>query len=466
MKTFIDDNFLLFNETARELYHNAAKDMPIIDYHNHLVPQEMLEDKKFKNISEVWLAADHYKWRAMRANGISESYITGDKSDYEKFLAWAETVPKMLGNPLYHWTHLELKRYFDVDLLLNKETAPEIWQEVNRQLQTPEMSARSLLKQKNVAFVGTTDDPADSLQTHAALQKEDFGVRVSPSFRPDNALQLEKGDFTEWLSKLEHATDRTIESYDNFLLALKKRIDEFDAHGCRSSDHGINVMFYEEASADDVRNIFKKRLQGQDLTQTEIDQFKTYTLVSLGEMYADKGWAMQLHIGPLRNNNTRMFRKIGADSGFDSINDHSLAEPLANFLDALEQKEKLPKTILYSLNQKDYYVLASMAGNYQNAEIPGKVQFGTAWWFNDHIEGMENQMRILANVGLISNFVGMLTDSRSFLSFPRHEYFRRILCNLIGSWVEEGKAPKDMDLLEQYVKDISYYNAKRYFNLS
>lgn len=465
MKTFIDDDFLLYNDTALELYHNTAKKMPIIDYHNHLVPQEILEDKTFENISDVWLSGDHYKWRAMRANGISEAYITGDKSDYEKFLAWAKTVPKMLGNPLYHWTHMELKRYFNIDSLLNEETAPEIWQEVNRQLNTPEMSARSLLKQKNVEFVGTTDDPADSLETHAALQKEDFGIQVSPSFRPDKALQLEKSDFTEWLEKLERAADMSIERYDDFLSALEKRVAYFDKHGCRSSDHGINVMYYESASIEDVRRIFEKRLNGQELTETEIDQFKTYTLMSLGEMYADKGWVMQLHIGPLRNNNTRMFKKLGPDSGFDSMGDRRLAEPLANFLDGLDQKENLPKTVLYSLNQKDYYVLASMAGNFQNDEIPGKVQFGTAWWFNDQIEGMEYQMRVLANVGLISNFIGMLTDSRSFLSFPRHEYFRRILCNLIGTWVEEGKAPKDMDLLEQYVKDISYYNAKRYFNL-
>ncbi|GGJ87728.1 uronate isomerase [Lentibacillus kapialis] len=465
MKPLIDSNFLLFNETAQQLYHNTAKHMPIIDYHNHLVPEEIAEDKTFENISKVWLSGDHYKWRAMRANAISEEYITGDKSDYEKFLAWAETVPKMIGNPLYHWTHMELKRYFDIDTLLNEETAPMIWEDVNRQLNTPEMSARSLLKQKNVEFVGTTDDPTDSLETHAALQKEDFGVQVSPSFRPDKALQLENNDFNVWLKKLEQAADVSIEHYDDFLTVLEKRVAYFDKHGCRSSDHGINVMFYESASFEEVCDVFEKRLQDRELTQKEIDKFKTYTLMSLGEMYADKEWVMQLHMGPLRNNNTRMFNKLGPDSGFDSIGDRELAVPLGHFLDALEQKEKLPKTVLYSLNQKDYYVLASMAGNFQNDEIPGKIQFGTAWWFNDQIEGMEHQMSVLANVGLISNFIGMLTDSRSFLSFPRHEYFRRILCNLLGKWVEEGKAPNDMKLLDQYVQDICYNNAKRYFNL-
>jgi len=466
MKKFIDDYFLLYNETGMELYHDTAKDMPIIDYHNHLVPQEIAEDKTFETISEIWLSGDHYKWRAMRANGISEEYITGDKSDYEKFLAWARTVPMMIGNPLYHWTHLELKRYFGIDRLLNEETAPEIWEEVNQQLNTPEKSARALLKEKNVEFVGTTDDPADSLETHAALQKAGFDVLVSPSFRPDKALQLEKEDFIDWLGKLEQAANISIDRYDDFLAALEKRVTYFDKHGCRSSDHGINVMFYETATWKEVENIFKKRIKGEELTQKEIDQFKTCTLVSLGEMYADKGWVMQLHIGPLRNNNRKMFYKIGPDSGFDSIGDRLLAEPLSYFLDTLEQKGKLPKTVLYSLNPRDYYVLASMAGNFQNDEIPGKVQFGPAWWFNDQIDGMEYQMRVLANVGLISNFIGMLTDSRSFLSFPRHEYFRRILCNLLGSWVEESKVPKDMELLKQYVKDISYNNAKRYFNLS
>lgn len=466
MKTFITDDFLLYNETAKELYHNTAKNLPIIDYHNHLNQYEILEDKNFDNISEVWLGGDHYKWRAMRANGISEDLITGDGSDYDKFITWSKTVPNMIGNPLYHWTHLELLRYFDIDELLNEETAPAIWEEANKKLATPELSVRSLLKKKKVEFVGTTDDPTDDLKGHEALAKEeDLGMTVSPSFRPDNGLAIEKEDFFSWVEKLEQVVDMPIENYDDFLTALSHRVDYFDAHGCKSSDHGINVMFYAEATKEEVSFIFAKRQKGETLTEKEVEQFKTYTLVTLGELYADKGWVMQLHINPLRNNSTRMFKLIGPDSGFDSIGDNLLADKLSGLLDAMDLQDKLPKTVLYSLNARDNDVLAAMAGNYQNDEVPGKVQLGTAWWFNDTIDGMENQMRTVANIGLISNFIGMLTDSRSFLSFPRHEYFRRVLCNLLGTWVEEGKAPRDTALLETYVKNICYGNAKRYFNI-
>lgn len=465
MKTFITDDFLLYNETAKELYHQTAKKLPIIDYHNHLNQYEILENKNYANLAEVWLGGDHYKWRAMRANGISEDYITGNKDDYEKFLAWAKTVPNTLGNPLYHWTHLELLRYFEIDELLNEDSAPKIWNEANEKLASPEMSARSLLLNKNVEFVGTTDDPVDDLKAHKKLSEEDFGITVSPSFRPDKGLAIEKEEFNSWVEKLEEATNRSIENYDTFLQALSERVDYFDEHGCRSSDHGINVMFYEEATKDEVNNIFQKRRKGETLNEKEVDRFKTYTLVALGEMYADKGWVMQLHINPLRNNSTRMFNKLGPDTGFDSIGDQLLAYPLSRLLDAMDVNDKLPKTVLYSLNARDNNVLAAMAGNFQTDEIPGKVQFGTAWWFNDTIDGMEDQMRTLANIGLISNFIGMLTDSRSFLSFPRHEYFRRILCNLFGKWVEEGKAPKDMKLLQSYVRKICYENAKRYFAL-
>lgn len=465
LKTFITDDFLLMNETAKELYHDYAKDLPIIDYHNHLNQYEILEDKNFNNIAEVWLGGDHYKWRAMRANGISEPYITGDKSDYDKFLAWSKTVPNMIGNPLYHWTHLELLRYFDIDELLDETTAPAIWEEANQKLATPELSVRSLLKNKKVEFVGTTDDPTDDLKGHEALGKENLSMTVSPSFRPDEALGIEKDSFKDWVGKLEQATNTSIENYDAFLDGLASRVNYFNDHGCRSSDHGINVMFYEKASKEEVSAIFAKRLKGEALSDKEVEQFKTYTLVRLGELYADKGWVMQLHINPLRNNSTRMFKLIGADSGFDSIGDHLLADKLSNLLDTMDYQNKLPKTVLYSLNSRDNNVLAAMAGNYQNDEVPGKVQFGTAWWFNDTIDGMEDQMKTLANIGLISNFIGMLTDSRSFLSFPRHEYFRRVLCNLLGTWVEEGKAPKDMKLLGTYVKNISYENAKRYFEI-
>lgn len=463
MKTFITDDFLLYNETAKDLYHNTAKHLPIIDYHNHLNQEEILQDKNYTNLSEIWLAGDHYKWRAMRANGIDEAYITGDKSDYEKFLAWAKTVPNTFGNPLYHWTHLELLRYFDIDEVLNEETAPAIWEEAKRKLATPEMSVRSLLEKDKVEFVGTTDDPTDDLASHIQLAKEGFSANVSPSFRPDKGLGIEKKDFLPWVEKLSQVTNVTLETYDAFLDALASRVDYFDEHGCRSSDHGINVLFYEKASQDEVAAIFAKRLKGEELSAKEIEQFKTYTLLSLGELYADKDWAMQLHISPLRNNNTKMFKKLGPDSGFDSIGDPLVADKLSGLLDSMEEKGKLPKTILYSLNANDYNVLAAMAGNYQNAEIPGKVQFGTAWWFNDTIDGMEDQMKTLANIGLISNFIGMLTDSRSFLSLSRHEYFRRILCNLLGTWVEEGKVPKDMALLEKYVRGICHENAKQYF---
>src|SRR5699024_5789841 len=331
MNTFMNEDFLLSNEIARHLYHNTSKDMPIIDYHNHLNPEEIAFDKTFKDITEVWLAHDHYKWRAMRANGISEKDITGDASSYDKFLAWAETVPKLLGNPLYHWTHLELQRYFGIHTLLDKHTAPDIWDEVNSQLQTPQKSVRSILKQDRVEFVGTTDDPADTLEFHTLIQKSNFDVQVSPSFRPDQALKIESDEFFNWLSKMEKTVDTIINSYDDLIFALQNRIDYFDQHGCKSSDHGINVMYYERVTDKEVRDIFKKRMKKEILTNKELNQFKTHLLVSLGEMYADKNWAMQLHIGPLRNNNSKMFNKLGADSGFDSMDDQSLAEPLSKF---------------------------------------------------------------------------------------------------------------------------------------
>lgn len=465
MKTFITDDFLLYNDTAKELFHHTAKNLPIIDYHNHLNQYEILENKNFNSLTDVWLSGDHYKWRAMRANGIPEELITGNKGDYEKFLAWAKTVPNTIGNPLYHWTHLELLRYFDIDELLDEKSAPAIWEEANEKLMQPEMSVRSLLKNKNVEFIGTTDDPTDDLKAHEKLAEEDIQMTVSPSFRPDNALGIEKKSFLSWVEKLERAANITIENYNDFLDALANRIDYFDEHGCKGSDHGINVMFYEPASKEDVAAVFAKRQKGVTLSEKEVEQFKTYTLITLGEWYAEKSWVMQLHINPSRNNSKRMFKQLGPDTGFDSIGDHLLADKLSGLLDAMDINNKLPKTILYSLNSRDNNVLAAMAGNFQNDETPGKIQFGTAWWFNDTIDGMEDQMRTLANIGLISNFIGMLTDSRSFLSFSRHEYFRRVLCNLLGTWVEEGKAPKDMKLLESYVKNICYENAKGYFGI-
>ncbi len=465
LKTFITEDFLLYNETAKVLYHETAKDLPIIDYHNHLNQHEILEGKKFENLTEAWLGGDHYKWRAMRANGIDESYITGDKSDYEKFLAWAKTVPNTFGNPLYHWTHLELLRYFDIDEVLNEESAPRIWEAANKKLQSDDMTARALLTNKKVEFVGTTDDPVDDLKSHIALKDKGDDLVVSPSFRPDKGLNIEREDFMPWLEKLEAATNRSITSYDELLAAFKERVEFFDAQGCRSSDHGIERMFYAEATQQEVSAIFAKRLKGETLTALEVEQYKTFTLVTLGELYAEKGWIMQLHMSPLRNNSIRMFKQLGPDAGFDSMGDYLIADKLSGFLNALDVNDKLPKTVLYSLNANDNNILAGMAGNFQNSEVPGKVQFGTAWWFNDTIDGMEDQMKTLANFGLISNFIGMLTDSRSFLSFPRHEYFRRILCNLLGTWVEEGKVPNDLPLLKQYVYNICYGNAQRYFGL-
>ncbi|WP_449539056.1 glucuronate isomerase [Ferdinandcohnia sp. Marseille-Q9671] len=465
MKTFITDDFLLYNDVAKELYHNVAKHLPIIDYHNHLNQVEILENKNFDNLSEIWLGGDHYKWRLMRANGITEDFITGNKPDYEKYLAWAKTVPNTLGNPLYHWTHLELLRYFDIDDLLDETTAPAIWEKANKKLASPEMSVRSIFEKFNVEFVGTTDDPTDDLASHIKLKDEGYKVNVSPSFRPDKGITIEKDDFVAWIEKLGQVTNQTIENYETFLRALSSRVDYFDEHGCKSSDHGLSFLFYEEATKEEVSAIFDKKLKGDQLSQKEVDQFKTYTLVTLGELYAEKGWVMQLHIGATRNNNTRMFNILGPDAGFDSIGDIMIAQKLSRLLDALDVQDKLPKTVLYSLNSNDNNVLAAMAGNFQGSGIPGKVQFGTAWWFNDTIDGMEDQMRTLANMGSISNFIGMLTDSRSFLSFTRHEYFRRILCNILGTWVEQGKAPRDMALLEKYVRGICYENAKRYFSI-
>lgn len=466
MKTFITEDFLLYNETAKTLYHEAAKDLPIIDYHNHLSQDEILANKKFKNITEAWLGGDHYKWRAMRANGIDEAYITGDKSDYEKFMAWAKTVPNTFGNPLYHWTHLELLRYFEIDVVFNEETAPAIWEEVNAKLQTDDYSARALLEKKKVEFVGTTDDPADDLESHMAIREEGIGFEVSPSFRPDQGLNIERESFMPWLARMQEATNRSITTYDDLLTAFEERVNFFDKQGCRSSDHGIERMFYKEATKEEVDAIFAKKLAGEVLTADEVEQYKTYTLVFLGARYAEKGWAMQLHMSPLRNNSKRMFKQIGPDAGFDSMGDYLIADKLSDFLNALDETNQLPKTILYSLNANDNNILAAMAGNFQSSEIPGKVQFGTAWWFNDTIDGMEDQMKMLANMGLIRHFIGMLTDSRSLLSFPRHEYFRRILCNILGTWVEEGKVPNDIPLLKQYVYDICYGNAKRYFGIS
>ncbi|KGX89970.1 glucuronate isomerase [Pontibacillus halophilus JSM 076056 = DSM 19796] len=459
------DHFLLNNQYSKELYHSYAKQLPIVDFHNHLPPEQISADQQFDTITDVWLGGDHYKWRLMRANGIHEHYITGDATKKEKFMAWAETVPNTLGNPLFHWTHMELKHFFQIDEMLSPSNAEGVWVRANEQLRHESMSARNLLLNNKVEFVGTTDDPADDLAHHESLQKEGFLVKVSPSFRPDSALAIESDGFMDWVSRLEQSSGVSVSNYGAFLDALQGRIHYFDKRGCRASDHGLNVMVYEDATEEQVGVIFDKRRNGEALSVKEVAQFKTYTLQRLAEWYSEKGWVMQLHLGPLRNNNSRMYERLGKDSGFDSIGDRLVAEPLSRFMDCLEREGNLPKTILYCLNPRDYYILATMAGNFQDGSMPGKIQLGTAWWFNDHVDGMEKQMSILANTGLIKHFVGMLTDSRSFLSFSRHDYFRRILCNLLGSWVEKGSVPPDMNLLRQYVEDICYTNARTYFNL-
>jgi glucuronate isomerase len=466
MKPFMDDDFLLSNETAIRLYHDFAKDMPIIDYHCHLSPQQIFENTSFSNLTEAWLYGDHYKWRALRANGVDESYITGGEgvTDYERFEAWARTVPQTIGNPLYQWSHLELRRYFDVHELINEKNAPVIWEKVNAKLATGQYRARDLIKMSNVEVICTTDDPADSLEYHIAIKGlEDFNVQVLPSFRPDKALEINRATFLEWIGKLGAAASSEVGSYDELLDALAARVKFFDEVGCKVSDHALDYVAYAETTKEDAAAIFAKALNGETVSLEEEKQYKTYTLLFLGRLYAERGWAMQFHINAARNNSSRMFGKLGPDTGFDSINDSAVAYPLAKLLDALDTDDALPKTIVYSLNAKDNDVLGSIIGSFQGGGVPGKIQLGSAWWFNDTKNGMLDQMNALANQGLLSRFVGMLTDSRSFLSYTRHEYFRRLLCNLLGEWVENGEAPADMELLGDMVQNISYRNAKAYF---
>lgn len=466
MKAFLCEDFLLTNETARRLYHEHAADQPIFDYHCHLNPQQVAENHQFSNMSEIWLAGDHYKWRGMRSAGIDEHYITGKASDKEKFEAWAKTVPMTMGNPLFHWTHLELRRPFGITgKILSPETAEEIWNQGNELLAQPEFSARGIMQQMNVVMVGTTDDPIDSLQHHKALAQEtDFDIDVLPSWRPDKVFKIELPGFNDYLQALAEAADTVISDFPSLLAALIKRLDHFDAHGCKAADHGIEVVRYADIPTDaELSTIMAKRLADQPLSDTEIAQFSTAVQVFLGEQYAKRQWVMQMHIGALRNNNSRMFNLLGPDTGFDSIADKPFAFELSRLLDAMDKNDCLPKTILYCLNPRDNEVLATMIGNFQGGGIAGKVQFGSGWWFNDQKDGMQRQLEQLSQLGLLSQFVGMLTDSRSFLSYTRHEYFRRILCNMIGTWVENGELPKDTKLLGQMVEDIAFNNAKRYF---
>lgn len=450
--SFINENFMLKGETARKLY-AAVKDLPIIDYHCHLSPKLIAEDYKFRNAFDLFLGGDHYKWRQMRTNGIDEKYITGDADEYEKFKAFARTMPYLIGNPLYHWTHLELKRYFDIDELLCEESCERIWNKVNECLAKDEYSAQNLIKRSNVAIICTTDDPVDTLEYHEKLV--DFPTKIIPAFRPDKAVEIGKETFVPYMQQAG------VESYTELVEWIRSRIAYFHAHGCRLSDHALEYVPY---GVGDPETAFNKRMSGETLTEDEIDSFKTAILTVCAEEYTRLDWAMQLHIGALRNNNTKMYELLGPDVGYDSSNDLCIAEKLARFMDHLEYRDCLPKTILYTLNPKDNYVLGTMLGCFQKAPVAGKIQFGSGWWFNDQRDGMEAQMQALANLGMLSRFVGMLTDSRSFVSYPRHEYFRRILCNLIGKWVDEGEYPADMDTLVEITSNICYYNALRYFN--
>ncbi len=466
MKRFMDENFLLTNTTAENLYHNYAKDMPIIDYHCHINPKEIYENKQFKNITEAWLYGDHYKWRAMRAVGIDEKYITGDSNDYDKFMAWAKTVPLSLGNPIYHWNHLELQRYFGIYDVLNEKTAPFIWEKTNSLLSSEGLRVRDIIKKSNVKIICTTDDPTDSLEYHIKLKEDkSFDVNVLPAFRPDKALEINNKGFLQWVKKLEQISQSVIKDYNKFLIALESRINFFNSVGCKVSDHALDYVPYAETSIEEVSLIFSKALNGETISFEEETKYKTYTLRFFAKQYAKLNWVMQLHINAFRNNNKRMFDKMGPDTGFDSINDNNIASPLSKLLDSLEIDNSLPKTILYSLNPKDNYVLATIAGSFQGNGIFGKVQLGAAWWYNDNMYGMLDQMKTLANVGTLSTFIGMLTDSRSFLSYTRHEYFRRILCNMLGEWVENGIVPNDMELIGKMVENISYYNAFNYFEM-
>lgn len=466
MKSFIHDDFLLQTETAKILYHGYAEKMPIIDFHNHLNPKEIYEDLCYDNISDTWLGGDHYKWRAMRANGIPENLITGDGNSYDKFIAWADTAQNCFGNPLYHWTHMELKRYFEIDQTLSPKTAEEIWNTCNQKLQTPEYSVRNLLRMQNVSVLCTTDDPADDLKWHKKLKEDGFEIQVLPTFRPEKALGIEKDGFAKYIELLEDVTGTALTSLELLIEALIKRLDYFASCGCRVTDHSLEGDFYVPASYSKANTIYQKGLIGITPTSSESAMYRGYVLTALGKEYAKRNLVMQLHIGALRNNSARMFHQIGVDSGFDSSNDFNYAPQLSALMSAMDQTDELPKTVLYYLNPKDAEMLSAMSGNFQgnNLGIRGKVQLGSAWWLCDHKNGMERQMDALADTGLLSTFIGMLTDSRSFLSFSRHEYFRRILCNKVGNLVEHGEYPGDMEYLGKMIQNICCNNAKTYFH--
>lgn len=465
--TFLSEDFLLKNEYARILYHTYAKNLPILDYHNHLPPSEIAQNRIFENTSKIWLAGDHYKWRAMRTLGISEEFVTGKASDQDKFIKWAETVPFTMRNPLYHWTHLELQRYFGIHEVLNTSNAAHVYTETTAMLQEQNFSAQSLLTRMQVEVVCTTDDPADGLENHVDFHNQNAGFQMYPAFRPDKSFAVENTkSYLSYLQKLGMASGISIESFAELLEALRNRIEFFHARGCRLSDHGLEQLYFCQADEFDIDRIFNQLKEGKSITLPEIKFFKFFTLRELCKMYHAKGWVQQFHLGALRNTNTRGLATLGPDTGFDSIGDFDQAKPMAEFLNELDLHDQLTKTILYNLNPRDNEVVASMIGNYNDGSVKGKIQFGSGWWYLDQKDGMEKQLNSLSNIGLISCFIGMLTDSRSFLSFPRHEYFRRILCNLFAEDVANGELPWDEKWLGKMIQDICYYNAKSYFDFS
>lgn len=466
MKPFLSEDFLLETETARKFYFEHASDVPIIDYHCHLPPQEISEDKKFKNLTRIWLEGDHYKWRAMRTNGVDEKYITGKASDYQKFEKWAETVPFTMRNPLYHWTHMELKKPFGVNQLLHPGTASEIFERCSDQLQSKEFSTKNILRYFKVEVLCTTDDPADNLKYHQHLREDGFEIGVLPTFRPDKAISIDSPEiYNTYLDKLGASANVEIRNFSNLLTALDKRHNYFHEMGCRLSDHGLEHIFADDFTESDIENIFDRVRNGKEVSLEDQFKFKSSMLLKLAELDHSKEWTQQFHLGALRNNNTRMMKSLGPDTGFDSIGDFEMGRPLSKFLDTLDENNQLAKTILYNVNPRDNYLIATMTGNFNDGSFPGKVQFGSGWWFLDQKEAMEWQLNALSNLGLLSRFVGMITDSRSFLSYPRHDYFRRILCNLIGNDVEKGLLPGELEWLGKMIENISYYNARHFFNL-
>ncbi|MDI1317045.1 glucuronate isomerase [Flavobacterium sp.] len=465
-KTFLTDDFLLHNDEARQLFHHYAKTQPIIDYHCHLSPKDIAEDRQFENITQIWIYEDHYKWRAMRANGVEEKYITGNASDFEKFQKWAYTVPFTLRNPLYHWTHLELKNYFGITTLLNSETAEDIYIKTSSFLQQPEYSVKNLLRKMNVQMVGTTDDPTDDLRYHKQIQEQDFEILVLPTFRTDKSLNIENlVEFNNWITALENCCGSKIISFNDFIKSIQSRHDFFHGMGCRISDHGLSTFYAEDFNEDEIVLIFNKARKNIELTIPEINKFKSAMLFKLAIMDSEKSWVQQFHVGAIRNNNSKMMETIGPDKGFDSIGDENSSSQMSSFFDKLNVCSSLTKTIVYNLNPKDNEMFASMMANFNESPTTGKMQYGAAWWFLDQKDGIQKQLDVISNFGLLSNFIGMLTDSRSFMSFPRHEYFRRILCNILGKEMRNGELPNDLELVGNTVKNICYMNALIYFNL-